>query len=149
MIDADGTNAVKITDGGANPNDEDNLGVFPIGLDADPDLSPDNQKVVFSRLATGIQNVPFGVYQLIIIDVETGQEEIIDNRYANMLPEWKSRGILCIRQIGSDTNTDISRIDPMTIKQSLHIFEDGVFSELEEYPYNVFPIGSFGASWIE
>ncbi len=149
IIDSDGANAVKITNGGANPDNEENLGAFPIGLDADPDLSPDNRKIVFSRLKTGRKNVPFGVYELIIVDVETGQEEIIDTRYASMLPEWKSRGILCVRQVGSDTATDKGQLDPMSIKQSLYIYKDGIFTELEHYPYNVFPIGAFGASWTE
>jgi len=149
IIDSDGTNAVKITDGGTNPDNEENLGFFPIGLDADPDLSPNNRKIVFSRLKTGKQNVPFGVWELVVIDVGTGQEEIIDTQYANMLPEWKSRGILCVRQVGSDTATDKGQLDPMSIKQSLYIYKDGVFTELEDYPYNIFPIGAFGASWIE
>jgi len=149
IIDADGTNAVKITDGGANPDGEENLGAFPISIDADPDLSPDNRQIVFSRLKTGQKNVPFGIWELVIIDVETGQEEIIDTQYANMLPVWKIRGILCVRQVGSDATTDVAQIDPMSITQSLYIYRDGIFTEMEHYPYNIFPIGSFGASWIE
>ena len=149
MIDSDGTNAVKITDGGPNPDNEESLGHFPIGIDTDPDLSPDNGRIVFSRLKTGQKNVPFGIWELVVIDVETGQEEIVDSSYANMLPEWKSRGILCIRQTGSDTAADKGQLNPMNIKQSLYIYIDGVFTELEHYPYNIFPIGSFGASWIE
>ena len=38
---------------------------------------------------------------------------------------------------------------PMDIKQSLYTYENGQFTELEEYPYNVFPIGAYGGSWIE
>jgi hypothetical protein len=37
----------------------------------------------------------------------------------------------------------------MEIKQSLYRYKDGQFTELEEYPYNVFPIGAYGGSWIE
>ena len=42
-----------------------------IGIDADPDLSPDNRQVVLSRLMKGKENIPFGVYELIVVDVET------------------------------------------------------------------------------
>ena len=62
-----------------------------------------------------------------------------------MIPEWKSGGILFMRQQG--VADFISR--PMDIKQSLHIYQNGQFTELEEYPYNVFPIGTYGGSWIE
>ncbi|MFQ6089294.1 MAG: TolB family protein [Candidatus Methanofastidiosia archaeon] len=141
LMDSDGTNREKITNGGSNPNNEGPHGVYPIGIDADPDLSPDNKKIVFSRLITGKRNEGFGVYELIIIDVDTKREEILDSRYANMVPEWKSEGILFIRQVGA-TN-------PMDRKQSLYIYKDGKFVELEEFPYNVFPIGAYGGSWIE
>jgi Tol biopolymer transport system component len=61
LMDSDGMNQEKITDGGPNPNNEENHGLHPIGIDADPDLSPDNKKIAFSRLRTGLENVPFGV----------------------------------------------------------------------------------------
>ena len=41
-MNADGTNLVKYTDGGDNPNNEGTSRGFLIGTDADPDLSPDN-----------------------------------------------------------------------------------------------------------
>ncbi len=142
LMDADGTNQIKITDGGSNPDNEEPHGPYPIGIDADPDLSPDNKKIVFSRLKTGKENEPFGVYELIILDIETGEEMVLDSSYANMIPEWKAKGILFIRQIGSLSSV-IDR------RQSMHIYKDGIFTGLEPEPYNVFPIGSNGASWME
>ena len=142
LMDEDGTNQIKITEGGPNPNNEELHGHYPIGIDADPDLSPDNKKIVFSRLKTGKENEPFGVYELIILNIETGEETILDSSYANMIPEWKSHGIVFIRQIGSLTSV-------MDRRQSLYIYKDSVFMDLEPEPYNVFPIGSNGASWIE
>jgi len=143
LMDADGSNMVQISEGGSNPDDEGpQWGMHPIGLDADPDLSPDNSKVVFSRLRTGLMNEPFGIYDLVIHDIESGEETILDSSYANMVPEWKSQGIVFVRQkkIG-DRDVDL--------KQSIHVYIDGEFRDLEPYPFNVFPIGSNGASWVE
>jgi hypothetical protein len=145
LMDSDGTDAEKITDGGPDMELEGTHGQYPIGTDADPDLSPDNYEIVFSRLKTGKQNEPIGVWELVIIDVDTKVETLLDSEYANMIPEWKSGGILFIRQQSVDDY--ISR--PMEIKQSLYRYKDGQFMELEEYPYNVFPIGANGASWID
>ncbi len=142
LMDADGTNQVKITDGGPNPDDEGPHGPYPIGIDADPDLSPDNRKIVFSRLKTGKQNEPFGVYELVVYDLETDEETVLDSSYANMIPEWKAQGIVFIRQIGSSTSA-------MDRRQSMYIYIDDEFRDLEQYPFNVFPISSNGASWIE
>lgn len=141
MMDSDGNNLEKITDGGSNPYNEGPHGFYPIGIDADPDLSPDNKKIVFSRLRTGKENEPFGVFELIIIDVDTKEEDVLDSSYANMIPEWKLNGILFIRQIGG--------INPMDVKQSLYIYRGGKFEELEKFPFNVFPMGAYGGSWIE
>ncbi len=143
LMDADGTNMKKMTDGGPNPHNEERQRDYPIGTDADPDLSPDNKRIVFSRLRTGKENGLFGVWELIVVDVDTGTEEVLDSQYANMIPEWKSGGILFIRQ--EMDNTD----NGMDIKQSLYIYSGGVFTELEKFPYNVFPVGAFGAHWIE
>lgn len=145
MMDSHGGNPVKITDGGPDTNLEGQHGQYPIGTDADPDLSPDNGKIVFSRLKTGLENAIFGVWELVIVDVATGAPTVLDSQYANMIPEWKSGGILFIRQ--QSVPDYMSR--PMDIKQSLYLYRDGVFTELEEYPHNVFPIGAFGGSWIE
>ena len=145
LINSDGTEAEKITDGGSNPNNENNHGPYPIGTDADPDLSPDNREIVFSRLKTGKQNEPLGVWELVIVDVTTKEETVLDSQYTNMIPEWKSRGILIIRQ----QSVEDYKSRPMDIKQSLYLYKDGRFTELEEYPYNVFPIGAYGGSWIE
>ena len=142
LMDADGINMEKITDGGPNPHNETPHRGYPIGIDADPDLSPDNKKIVFSRLKTGKENAPFGVWELIVIDVDTGKEEVLDSQYANMIPEWKSGGIVFIRQKVDNTN------NAMDITQSLHIYSDGVVKELEKFPYNVFPVGAYGAHWI-
>jgi dipeptidyl aminopeptidase/acylaminoacyl peptidase len=142
IMDADGSNKIKISDGGLNPDNEEPHGPYPIGIDADPDFSPDNKKIVFSRLKTGLQNEPFGVYELVIRDIETGEEHILDSSYANMIPEWKSNGIVFIRQVGSTESI-------MDRKQSVYIYNGSEFRNLELYPYDVFPIGSNGASWIE
>lgn len=144
-MDAGGTGAEQITDGGPDPNAEGKHGAYPIGTDADPDLSPDNQKIVFSRLKTGRQNQLFGVWELVMVDVATKDETVLDSQYANMVPEWKSGGILFLRQ--QSVADYLSR--PMEIKQSLYRYQDGQFTELEAYPYNVFPIGAWGGSWIE
>ena len=146
LMDADGTNQEKITAGGFNPNNEGNHGPYPIGIDADPDLSPDNRKIVISRLKTGKENVPFGVYELIVVDVDTKEIEILDSQYANMLPQWKSEGILFIRQAGTALDGELKAIN---IKQSLYLYQDGSFEELEAYPHNVFPLGAYGGYWIE
>ena len=145
LMDSNGANLKKITDGGPNPNNEENQGPYPIGIDADPDLSPDNKKIVISRLKTGKQNSPFGVYELIVVDVDTRAVEILDSKYANMIPEWKSGGILFTRQIADDQE----KTHPMDIKQSLYIYENEKFRELEKYPYNVFPVGAYGVHWID
>ena len=146
LMDADGTNQEKITEGGPNPNNEENHGMYPIGIDADPDLSPDNTKIVFSRLKTAKENVPFGVYELIVIDVDTKEIEILDSHYANMVPQWKSGGILINRQVGA---ASAGEMNPVELKQSLYLYRDGRFEELESYPYNVFPLGAYGGYWIE
>jgi hypothetical protein len=142
LMDAAGTTMKKITDGGLNPHNEKPHRQYPIGTDADPDLSPDNKKIVISRLRTGQENAAFGVWELVIVDVDTGREEVLDSQYANMIPEWKLEGILFIRQIVGNTN------NAMDITQSLYIYSGGVFKELETFPYNVFPVGAYGAHWI-
>jgi Tol biopolymer transport system component len=139
---SDGANLRKVTEGGGNPNGEEPHGVFPIGLDADPDLSPDNTQIVFSRLRTGKENEPFGVFQIIIIDLATGEEEVLDNSYANMVPEWKSGGILFIRQVGGTT-------EAMSVAQGLCLYVDGRPEKLEGFPFDVFPIGAMSASWVD
>lgn len=141
LMDSDGSNKEKMTDGGDNPNNEDPHRRYPIGTDADADMSPDNTQIVFSRLKTGTENEPVGVWELIVIDVGTKEETVLDSSYANMVPEWKSSGILFTRQVGGT--------DPMKVQQVLYRFKDGEFEPLEEYPYNVFPFGGFGGSWIE
>ncbi len=141
MMDSDGNNMEKLTDGGANPNNEDPHRRYPIGTDADADMNPDNTQIVFSRLKTGEENAPIGVWELIVIDVDTREETVLDSSYANMVPEWKSSGILFTRQVGGT--------DPMKVQQSLYRYKDGEFEPLEEFPYNVFPVGAFTGSWIE
>ena len=142
LMDADGTNQEKMTDGGPNPDNEDpHWGSYPIGVDADPDLSPDNSQIVFSRLKTGKQNEPFGVYELAIVDVSTKEITKLDSNYANMIPEWKEAGILFIRQIGSSSSV-------MDRKQSMYIYRDNKCENLEP-EHDIFPIGTNGASWIE
>lgn len=145
VMNSDRTGAEKITGGGTNLDNESNHGSYPVGTDADPDLSPDNSKIVFSRLKTGRQNEPIGVWELMIIDVVTKKETVLDSQYANMIPEWKQGGILFIRQ--QSVADYIS--NPMEVKQSLYLYKNGEFTELEAYPYNVFPIGAFGGSWID
>ncbi len=146
MMDSDGTNQEKMTDGGSNPNNEGNHGPYPIGIDADPDLSPDNKKIVLSRLKTGQENVPFGVYELIVVDVYTKEIEVLDSQYANMMPQWKSGGILINRQVGAANSSQMKAMD---MKQSLYLYRDGIFEELEGYPFNIFPLGAYGGYWID
>jgi dipeptidyl aminopeptidase/acylaminoacyl peptidase len=146
IVNADGTHQVQVTEGGPNPSHEQNHGAYPIGIDADPDFSPDGRMVVFSRLRTGQQNVPFGVYELLVMDLESKAIEILDSHSANMIPQWKSGGILINRQLGGpDTNS----INPMELRQGLFRYKDGQFVELERYPYNVFPLGAYGGYWID
>lgn len=123
LMDADGSNKEKITDGGPNPYNEEPHGPYPIGIDADPDLSPDNRKIVFSRLKTGKVNEPFGVYELVIVDVVSHEERVLDSNYANMIPEWKHQGIVFIRQVGSLDGV-------MELKQSMYIYRDNEFTNL-------------------
>ncbi|MGD2252542.1 MAG: hypothetical protein PVF70_06470 [Anaerolineales bacterium] len=146
LVNADGTGMVQLTEGGSNPDGEENHGPYPIGIDADPDLSPDNTKVVFSRLRTRRENVPFGVYELLILDVETREVEVLDSSYANMIPQWKSGGILINRQVGVGSG---EHMDAMDFRQSLYLYREGRFEELERYPFHVFPLGAYGGYWIE
>jgi Tol biopolymer transport system component len=146
LMNADGTNQERITAGGPDPKNEGNHGPYPIGIDADPDLSRDNKKIVFSRLKTGKKNVPFGVYELIVVDVDTKEIKTLDSQYANMIPQWKTGGILINRQVGVANAGEIRAMD---LKQSLYIYKDGKFEELEDYPFNVFPLGAYGGYWIE
>ena len=140
LMDKSGKNMTKITDGGKDPNNEGKFNEYPIGVDADPDTSPDNKKVAFSRLKTGKGNVPFGVWELVVVDVETKEEEVLDSRFSNYVPEWKERGILFLRYtVGKN---------PLERHHSLYIYNNGKFSELEKAPYNNFPFGGFGGSWI-
>jgi len=141
LMDADGTNQVQITNGGPNPDSEEPHGPYPIGIDADPDLSPDNSRIVFSRLKTGHQNEPFGVYELLVLDLDTKEITVLDSSYANMIPEWKDQGIVFIRQIGSLRSV-------MDRKQSIYLYQDDMIRNLEP-DYDIFPIGSNGASWVE
>jgi len=144
LMNSDGTGLKQITSGGLNINNESSK-IYPIGTDADPDLSPDNKEIVFSRLKTELGNVPIGVWELIIINIESGEEEIIDSNYANMIPEWKQGGITFIRQ----QSTEDYMNNPMSVKQSLYLYKDGEFTELENYPYNIFPMGGSSVSWIK
>ena len=97
-------------------------------------------------MKTREENLPFGIIELVLVDVATGAVEILDSQYANMVPQWKSGGILINRQVGA-ANAD--QVNPMDYKQSLYIYRDGRFEELEVYPHNVFPIGAYGGYWIE
>ena len=97
---------------------------------------------MFSRLKTGRQNEPFGVYELVVIDLETAKETVLDSSHANMIPEWKHQGIVFIRLVGSSTSA-------MDRRQSMYVYRDYEFRDLEPHPFNVFPIGSNGASCID
>ncbi len=141
LMDADGSNQMQITNGGPNLGNEKPHGPYPIGIDADPDLSPDNSQIVFSRLRTGAENEPFGVYELLVLDIATDEITVLDSSYANMIPEWKDEGILLIRQIGSSSSV-------MDRKQSIYLYQNGEFKNLEP-EFEIFPIGSNGASWAK
>ena len=137
---ADGSALRPVTAGSPNLANEPNFGSVPIGLDADPDLSPDGTRAVISRLRTGRDNQPFGVHDLVIADIETGAEQLLDYTHANMRPEWGAEGILLVRQSAA--------AEPMLASQALHLYRNSVFIPLETFPYDVFPIGAFGGSWI-
>ncbi len=62
-----------------------------------------------------------------------------------MVPQWKDGGILINRQVGVAAGENLTG---MGIKQSLYLYKDGVFTELEEHPYNIFPMGAYGGYWI-
>jgi len=141
MMNADGTVMEKITDGGTNPSGEEPKGVFQIGLDVDPDFSPDNSQIVFSRLISGKKNEPFGVFALIMIDLQSKEEQVLDDTFANMVPVYGSKGILFIRQTGS--------IDVVDRHQGIVLFHNGEFIEIENDPYNIFPMGAISVSWVE
>ena len=140
MMDKDGKNMTKITNGGADIKNEGKFNEYPIGVDADPDTSPNNKKVAFSRLKTGKQNEPFGVWELVIVDVETKEEEVIDSQFSNYVPEWKEKGLLFLRYTVGENELERHH--------SLYIYKDGKINELEKAPYNNFPFGGFGGSWI-
>ena len=92
VMDADGSNQVQIISGDLDPNNEGSHGPYPIGIDADPELSPDGKKIVFSRLKTGKENIPFGIYQLMVVDVVTKEIEILDESYAKYDSTMKIQG---------------------------------------------------------
>jgi hypothetical protein len=85
-------------------------------------------------------------YELLVVNVDTKEIEVLDAQFANMIPQWKSGGILLNRQVGE---ANAGEMKAMNIKQSLYLYNDGNFIELETYPYNVFPIGAYGGYWIE
>jgi hypothetical protein len=91
-MDADGSIQEQLTAGGPNANNEANHGAYLIGIDTDPDMSPDNKQVDFSRLRTGIENVPFSVFELVALDLESKGIEVLDTQVANMMPQWKFWG---------------------------------------------------------
>lgn len=140
LMDADGANKKEITGGGMDKNNEGKFGFYPIGVDVDPDLSPDNKKIAFNRLRTGEENKPFGIWEFVIVDVDTKEEELVDAQFTNGIPEWKEGGILFMRQIGGD--------NPAKWHHNLYIYKDGKYKKLEKEPYNHFPFGGWGGSWI-
>jgi len=145
IMDSDGGNPRQITEGGPNPNNEVPTKQYPIGTDADPDLSPDNKQVVFSRLKTDQQNNVFSVFELVIVDVETKEIiKTIDSTAANMVPEWNEGGITFLKMIVEGSPNQV-----MNRKHSLYLYKEGVEKKLESYPYDIYPLGVFDASWIE
>jgi hypothetical protein len=63
-----------------------------------------------------------------------------------MIPQWKSGGILINRQVGAASGDGLRA---MEMKQSLYLYKDGQFVELEGYPFSVFPLGAYGGYWID
>jgi Tol biopolymer transport system component len=141
IMNSDGSGIEKITNSSPNPENEEPSRGYPIGVDADPDFSPDSKKIVFSRLKTGKINGQFGVWELVTVDIESKEVQVLDSNYANMIPVWSENGILVVRQIYDSE-------DPASSTQGVVLYKDGEFTELEEYPYNVFPIGAQSVSWI-
>jgi hypothetical protein len=141
IMNSNGSGLEKITDGGPNEGNEGPSRGYPIGVDVDPDFSRDSKKIVFSRLKTGQINGQFGVWELVIVDIVSRETEVLDSAYANMIPVWSEKGILVVRQVYDSE-------DPASSTQGLVLYKDGTFTELEENPYNVFPIGAQSVSWI-
>lgn len=141
IMDADGTGLQNITDGGENPQDEPPQDVYPVGLDADPDFSPDGSKLVFSRLVSSQANQPFGEWSLLQVNLATGEMTVLLYAYANMLPEWGPHGILFIRQVSAQ--------NPADMRQGLMVWAEGSTTEIEPYPFNAFPMGAYSVNWID
>jgi len=126
------------TDNNGKVNEKDKPELYLLDL-----VTGDMDCLTCEHDLTSINNAD---YELTIIDVDTRKIEILDSHYANMVPQWKSGGILINRQVGG---ASASEMMPMELKQSLYLYRGGRFEEIENYPYNVFPLGAYGGYWIE
>jgi WD40 repeat protein len=139
-VAADGSGARRVGAATEGASGEMAIGLLPIESAAAAGFSPDGQRVVFSRLRSATGNAPFGVTDLVISDAAGGSEELLDYTHANLLPDWGPEGILLVRQS--------SGADAESVSQALQLYRNGVFIPLESFPYDVYPLGAFGGSWI-
>ncbi|MBU1880227.1 MAG: hypothetical protein KJ734_14870, partial [Chloroflexi bacterium] len=143
VMDADGSNLRQLTAGGANPAGQPNHGPYPMGLDCDPELSPDNARAVFCRLVDSQANGPFGNWFLYLIGADgqgfTRLSKLDAGR--EMVPDWGPNGRIAY------TRT-VYHQDPMQVTQTLVLWQDGWETELEAFPFTVFPLGGEAAKWI-
>lgn len=88
MINEDGTEPIQIT----NPPKQGQWGNanLPFG-DYDPRLSPDGQKIVFSRLEN--DSSPHGNYNFLIINIDgSGETRLTNTGYSQGLSSWSYSG---------------------------------------------------------
>jgi hypothetical protein len=144
VMNSDGTGLKQLTSGGPNPEGK-TQGAYAIGIDADPELSPDNSKVVFSRLMDDESNGRFGVYTLHVVDVDNpGNIKILSPpATGDFIPEWSERGICVISMAWRGE-------DPMDAYHGLILIdpETGSRTELETFPNTVYPLGAYGCKFI-
>lgn len=140
VVAADGSEPRRVAGAGERASGEVAIGLLPIERRAEAGLSPDGQRVVFSRLRSTSGNAPFGVTDLVIAGTSDGAEELLDYTYANLLPDWGAEGILLVRQSAG--------ADAKSVSQALQLYRNGVFIPLESFPYDVYPLGAFSGSWI-
>lgn len=90
VMDSDGTGQRKITDGGDLPGGTH--GPFPIG-DYDPEISPDNKKVVFGRLLDPKPNYGCGRHNFFVADIESKEVYNLSNSNGcEVMADWSYDG---------------------------------------------------------
>jgi Tol biopolymer transport system component len=92
VMNADGTGQRMVYDGGPELGAH---GQFPIGA-YDPEFSPDNSKVIFSRSNTKTDNFGWGGHDICVINIDgTGLKVLTAGTSAvQAVPDWTRHGIL-------------------------------------------------------